>query len=110
MPLLVVGFMSAAGHPGAPHLFIAALVTAVLVRVFAATHRHCAIVFAVVTVATVTGAVAGLAMFVHPPMQRIHGREACLLVSAHARADVGVLRPNPAASPVRLPDAIVLPQ
>lgn len=73
VPLLVVGFASAApGHPGAPHLFIAALVTAVLAwGVFAATHRHCAIVSAVVTVATVTGAVAGLAMFVHPPMQRM---------------------------------------
>lgn len=73
VPLVVVGIASAApGEPGAPHLFIAALVTAVLTwGVFAVTHRHCAIVSAVVTVATVTGAVAGLAMFVQPPMQRM---------------------------------------
>lgn len=73
LPLLAVGIASAApGEPGAPHLFIAALVTAVLTwGVFAATHRHCAIVAAVVTVATVTGAVAGVSMFFHPPMPRI---------------------------------------
>lgn len=73
VPLLAVGAAVAApGELGAPHLFIAALVTAVLaLAVFAATQRHVAGVSAVVVLATVIAALAGTAMLLHPPMQWI---------------------------------------
>lgn len=71
VPLLAVGFASAApGDPGAPHLFIAALMTAVLAAgVFALTQRFMAFVSTVVTLAMIVAAAAGTAMFVQMPAQ-----------------------------------------
>lgn len=67
VPLLTVGIAaSAPGDLGAPHLFIAALLTAVFGLVGLAGGRgHVACTSAVVTLATVGAVVAGVAMFAH---------------------------------------------
>lgn len=73
VPLLSVSAAAAApGAPGAAHLFIGALaagVTAAGVLTF--TGRQIVLAAAVITLAAVTGAVAGVQMFAHAPVQRL---------------------------------------
>ena len=66
-PLLAVGFAAAAPGPiGSPHLFVAALATAVLLcGLVAATGRYLTIAATVVTLCAIAGLVAGVRMW-HP--------------------------------------------
>lgn len=73
VPPLTVGVAAAApGSPGAAHLFIAALATGVLgAATFSLTQRHVAFAAAAVTLAAITGAVAGVRMFAQTPAQHL---------------------------------------
>lgn len=73
VPLLAAGAAAAAPGPlGAPHLFIAALATAVLgAATFALTRRHIFFAAAVVTSAVLTGSVAAVRMFAQAGVQQL---------------------------------------
>jgi type VII secretion integral membrane protein EccD len=72
VPLLAVGLGAAApGHPGAAHLFIAALAAAVLTcAIAAATQRHIGVAATTVTLSGLGGTVAAARMWWPVPAQR----------------------------------------